>query len=152
MAKFGDQQTFYRVMRTTTYFSWVFCYLPIFVADIVIFIKVKWGFQLLILAIETAILQTISIILTIIEFRKGYSKLLSPPGESYAQFKQGKEMKVMGVDEDDDYEEGIPDFEEETLIRSRLKVEERETELRRKAFSQILSQVGVTFENHNSTD
>jgi hypothetical protein len=61
-------------------------------------------------------------------------------------------MRVMGVDEDDDYEEGIPDFEEETLIRSRLKVEERETELRRKAFSQILSQVGVTFENHNSTD
>lgn len=69
MAKFGDQQTFYRVMSMTTYFSWVFCYLPIFVADIVIFIKVKWGFQLLILAIETAILQTISIILTIIEFR-----------------------------------------------------------------------------------
>ena len=52
----------------------------------------------------------------------------------------------MGVDDDDDYEEGIPDFENETLIRSKLKHEEFETELRRKALSKILNQVGVTFE------
>lgn len=29
----------------------------------------------------------------------------------------------MGVDEEDDYEQGIPDFEEETLIRSKIKTE-----------------------------
>ena len=48
-------------------------------------------------------------------------------------------MAVMGVDDDDDYEEGIPDFENETLIRSKLKHEEFETELRRKALSKILN-------------
>ena len=32
-------------------------------------------------------------------------------------------MRVMGVDEEDDYEQGIPDFEEETLIRSKIKTE-----------------------------
>lgn len=56
MAKFGDQQTFYRVMRTSTYFSWIFCYIPIYIADILIFIKIKWGYTLLVLGIETAVL------------------------------------------------------------------------------------------------
>lgn len=45
----------------------------------------------------------------------------------------------MGVDEEDDYEEGIPDFEEETLIRSKAKTQDFETELRRKAFVKILN-------------
>lgn len=44
MAKFGKPETFYRVMRTTTYFSWFFCYIPIYAADIIVLIKIKWGY------------------------------------------------------------------------------------------------------------
>lgn len=55
-------------------------------------------------------------------------------------------MRVMGVDEEDDYEQGIPDFEEETLIRSKAKTLDFETELRRKALVKILNQVGATIE------
>ena len=55
-------------MRTVTYFQFVFCYGAIFVADILIFIYVKWGFQLQILGIETFILQTLLLILTWREF------------------------------------------------------------------------------------
>lgn len=51
----------------------------------------------------------------------------------------------MGVDEEDDYEQGIPVLDEKTLLRSKLKTEKFETELRRKAFSKILNQVGVSF-------
>lgn len=87
MAKFGTPQTFYRIMRTATFFSWIFCYVPIFIADALILIKIKWGYQLLILAIETAVLQTFSILLTLIEFRQGFKKLLSPVGDHYATFK-----------------------------------------------------------------
>jgi hypothetical protein len=64
MAKFGNQPEFFQVMRSATYFSWIFCYGPIFAADIVILTKIKWGYQLLILAVETIILQTMSIVLT----------------------------------------------------------------------------------------
>lgn len=71
-------------MQTTTYFSWIFCYLPIFIADIIIFAKIKWGYQLLILGIETAILQTVSIILTWIELKQGCKNLLAPVGVNYA--------------------------------------------------------------------
>ena len=45
----------------------------------------------------------------------------------------------MGVDDDEDYEQGIPDFEEHTLIRSKLKTEELEIELRRRALAKILN-------------
>lgn len=79
--------------------------------------------------------------MTWIEFRQG-PKLLRPIGEHYAQFKKGKEMRVMAVDEDD-YFEGIPDIETKTLIRSRATHEDRETELRRRAFVKILNTVGV---------
>jgi hypothetical protein len=78
------------------------------------------------------------------EFRQGFKKLLNPIGEHYAQFKKGKEMRVMAFDQESDYEEGILDVDDETFIRSRAKVEDHETELRRKAFVKILHQVGVS--------
>ena len=51
----------------------------------------------------------------------------------------------MGGLDEDDYEEGIPDMDEQTLIRSRVKYEENEIALRQKALSKILSQVGGDF-------
>jgi hypothetical protein len=81
MAKFGKSKSFYRVMRTPTYFQWIFCYLPIYVVDVIIFLKIEWGYQLLILGIETFVLQTLIIIMTWIEFSKGSQKLLEPQGE-----------------------------------------------------------------------
>lgn len=70
-ARFGRPEKFFYLLRLSSYFSFVFCYGFIFIADIVILINVKWGFQLVILAIETMILQVIVVVLTIIEFRKG---------------------------------------------------------------------------------
>ena len=45
----------------------------------------------------------------------------------------------MGGLEDDDYEEGIPDMDEDTLIRSKIKTEQLEINLRQKAFARILN-------------
>jgi hypothetical protein len=56
MAKFGRPLEFYRVLRLISTFSFIFSYGAIFVADVVILIKIRWGYQLLVLAIETAIL------------------------------------------------------------------------------------------------
>jgi hypothetical protein len=43
-------------VRLTAYFSFVFCYGFIFIADVLIITRVDWGYQLLVLAIETIIL------------------------------------------------------------------------------------------------
>ena len=57
----------------------------------------------------------------------------------------------MGGLDEDDYEEGIPDMDEQTLIRSRVKYEENEIALRQKALSKILSQVGGDFQKAKKT-
>ena len=77
MARFGRHQQFYYLQRMTAYFSFVFCYAFIFIADALILTKIEWGYQLVILAIETIVLQLIIIILTCLEFRKGATKLLN---------------------------------------------------------------------------
>jgi uncharacterized membrane protein YagU involved in acid resistance len=59
-----------------TYFSFIFAYGFIFVADLLIFAKVKWGYQLLVLGIETFILQILVIVLTWLESRKPPEELL----------------------------------------------------------------------------
>lgn len=83
------------------------------------------------MGIETFILQTLLIILTYFEFKEGSQKLLAAGGESYTMItatprKGGNvaQLKVMGAMEDSDYEEGIPDMDEDTLIRSKYKTEE----------------------------
>ena len=52
------------------------------------------------------------------------------------------QVRVMGVMDDDDYEEGIPDIDEDTLIRSKIKTEQLEISLRQQALARILNQVG----------
>ena len=55
--------------------------------------------------------------------------------------KGGKQVRVMGGLDDDDYEEGIPDLDEDTLVRSKIKTEQHEIGLRQKALARILNQV-----------
>jgi len=43
MAKFGAPLEYYRIVRMVSYFSFIFCYGFIFIADLLIFAKVKWG-------------------------------------------------------------------------------------------------------------
>jgi len=51
-------------LRLLTLFNYIFTYGPIFVADIYIFFAIGWGHQVLVLAIETFILQILIIYLT----------------------------------------------------------------------------------------
>ena len=55
------------------------------------------------------------------------------------------QLRVMSGLDEDDYEEGIPDMDEQTLIRSKVSYEENEVALRQKAFTKILNQVGENF-------
>ena len=143
MARFGRHNQFFWIQRLTAYFSFVFCYGFIYIADIIILSRVEWGYQLSILAIETLILQTIIIILIVIEFRKGADALLNNKGEQFAMIKNKAPVRVMGFqDEDDHYDEGVPDIDEDTLIRSKIKTEQLEIGLRQKALARILNQVG----------
>jgi len=124
MARFGRHAQFFYLQRLTAYFSFVFCYCFIFVADIIILTRVKWGYQLSMLAIETLILQLVVVVLTIVEFRKGADALLNSQGEGFAMIKNKAPVRVMGFqDEDDHYDEGVPDIDEDTLIRSKIKTE-----------------------------
>lgn len=77
LAKFGKPMEYYRVMKMLNYFSYIFVYGFIFIADLVILIKVKWGNQLLILGIETALLQILIIVLTYLENKRPPVELLS---------------------------------------------------------------------------
>ena len=143
-AKFGRMKNFFFILRLSSYFSFVFVYGPIFVADFLIFAEVKWGYQLFVLAIETMVIQIFIIIMTVIEFRGGAERLLNPKRSSveFQRIKPSKNLRVMGgLEDDDDYEEGIPDMDEKTLIRSRVKTEQHEISLRQKAFSHIIAQV-----------
>ena len=64
------------MLRLSAYFSFVFCYGFIFLADAMILAKIDSAYQLFVLAIETIILQVLLILLTILEFRKGAKALL----------------------------------------------------------------------------
>ena len=75
-AKFYDHKRFFYLLRLTAYFSFIFCYGFIFIADVIILGQVDSGYQLYILAIETIVLQLLLIILTVLEFRKGADGLL----------------------------------------------------------------------------
>ena len=70
MARFGNHQNYYRILRFTSFFSFIFVYIFIGIADVYILIKLKWGFQIYILAIETLVLAIVIIVLTLLEYRK----------------------------------------------------------------------------------
>jgi hypothetical protein len=51
-------------LKMLTYFHFVFVYAPIYLADLIIIASVSWGHQVLVLAWETFILQTLMIYMT----------------------------------------------------------------------------------------
>ncbi len=69
-----------------TYFSFVFVYVPIIIADIFIFVKVEWGYQLLVLGIESFMLSIFVMSLTVIEFRNA-KRLIMSGDEQYVRIK-----------------------------------------------------------------
>jgi len=56
LAQFDKPDIFFRIMRMMSYFSFIFTYGAIFIADFVIFSRVSWGYQLLVVGIETFLL------------------------------------------------------------------------------------------------
>ena len=99
-----------------------------------------------ILAVESLVLQIVIIALTVIEFRKGAMYLDCLRGNSMVKAANKKPLRVMGAATDEDYEEGIPDMDEKTLIRARYEHEEREVNLRKVALSKLLKQVNMAFD------
>jgi len=73
-------------LRMVTYFSFVFVYVPIIIADIFIFVKVEWGYQLLVLGIESFMLSIFVMSLTVIEFRNA-KRLIMSGDEQYVRIK-----------------------------------------------------------------
>ena len=139
LANFDEPRSaVHKHLKMMTYFQYVFVYIPIFIADVVIFKFVGWD-QLLVLAIETCILQTVVIILTHYEF-KNPDKLYADGELEYSTLKPRKngQIAVMGMVEED----GI---EEDHLVRQDKSNYEYEVMLRKKALTAILQQVGKNF-------
>ena len=130
LAHFEDPaKNFVKPLRYATYLSFLFVYIPIIAADVVIFLQVEWGYQILILAIEGATLAVLVAVLSIFELRNA-ERLLLTGDEQYIRIKPkayNNLGNVMGVDVD-----------ESTLIRSRVMDDEYEIKLRKKALVQIL--------------
>jgi len=126
----------HKLLKMMTYFQWVFVYAPIFLADLLILAEVGWGHQLLVLAIETAVLQTVVLILTWREF-KNPDQLYADGEGQYSSLKPRKngQIAVMGAFEEDG-------MDETHLIRQDKRTYEYEVMLRKKALTAILQQVG----------
>jgi hypothetical protein len=80
------------------------------------------------------------IILITAEMWKGSQALLQ--GGTYHTLKtKNNELKVRGgfMDDDDDYDAGVPEINEMTLIRSRAEFEEVEINMRKQALVKILN-------------
>jgi hypothetical protein len=77
------------------------------------------------------------------EYRQNSKQLLDTYGEGWSAIKKSGQLRVMSGLDEDDYEEGIPDMDETTLIRSKVKYEDAEVALRQKALAKILNQVGI---------
>jgi len=140
LANFDDPRSaVHKHLKMMTYFQYVFVYLPIFFADVLIFAFVEWGHQLLVLAIETCILQILMIILTHYEFKKP-DELYTDGEGGYSTLKPRKngQIAVMGMLDGD----GI---EEDHLVRENKNQFEYEVMLRKKALTAILQQVGKNF-------
>jgi len=50
------KQAIHRNLKLVTYFKYIFVYIPVFIADLIIVTNIEWGHQLLVIAIETFIL------------------------------------------------------------------------------------------------
>jgi len=93
----------HRNLKMMTLFHYVFVYGPIFFADFLIIVSTKWGHQLLILAIETFVLQLLVLYLTFKEMKDPGALYSEGAGQKYSTLKPKKQSKVavMGFYEDD---------------------------------------------------
>ena len=121
-----------------TYFSFIFVYLPILVADIIIWAKVQWGYQLLILSVESFILIIAQLILTFLEFRR-LDKLVLRGDEQYTRIKPKFINDTMVMS-------GMVDVDETTLVRGKVVDDDYEVFLRKKAFVSVINQVKKNYE------
>lgn len=140
-AVFDDPNTStHRNLRMLSLFQLVFVYAPIFVADVYIFFAVGWGHQVLVLAIETFILQLFVMYLTLEEFKDPEKMYLQSEMADYQTLKPRKngQIAVMGAFDDD----GIDEL---NLVRLDQGDHEYEVQLRKKALTAILQQVSLNF-------
>ena len=121
-----------------TYFSFIFVYLPILVADIIIWAKVRWGYQLLILSVESFLLIIAQLILTFLEFRR-LDKLVLRGDEQYTRIKPKFINDTMVMS-------GMVDVDETTLVRGKVVDDDYEVFLRKKAFVSVINQVKKNYE------
>lgn len=110
-----------------TIFSCIFVYIPILAADFLIITEVEWGYQLLVLGIESCLLALFVVVLTICEMRNP-EKLLMPGNDEYQRIrpKQFDHSAVMS---------GIDMMDESSLVRSKVHDDDYEVQLRKKALA-----------------
>ena len=133
-AVFDDPNTStHRNLRMLSLFQLVFVYAPIFVADIYIFFAVRWGHQVLVLAIETFMLQIFMMYLTYQEFKNPEKMYLQSELADYQTLKPRKngQISVMGAFDDD----GIDEL---NLVRLNQGDHEYEVQLRKQALTALL--------------
>lgn len=101
----GPRQAIHKNLKMMTYFHYIFVYGPIFVADFLIIVATKWGHQVLVLAIETALLQTLVIYLTLREFKD--PQYLYSDQSKYSKLRPKKQgqVAVMGLFEEHELDE-----------------------------------------------
>jgi len=119
---------FFQQIRMVTYFSFIFVYCPIVIADFILFATVDWGYQLLVLAIESFIFALFIFFATIVEF-KDHDKWFTSGDEQFLRIKPRRLQGVMS---------GI-EMDESSMIRGKGQDDDYEVQLRKKALLSILS-------------
>ena len=126
LAQFDNPKSaIHQQLKMLTLFQCIFAYSPIFLADLIIISKVGWGHQILVLAIETFLLQILMMLLTYFEF-KDPEGLYTEGEVDYSSLKPRKsgQIAVMGAFED----EGM---DETHLVRVERRDHEYEVNLRK---------------------
>lgn len=135
----SPRQAMHKQLKLMTYFSYVFVYIPIFLADLIIIFRVGWGHQVLVLAVETFFLQLLIVYLTYKEFQDP-DRLYAQGKSLFSKLKPRKQgqVAVMGMFEDQE-------IDNQKLIRKDKGIRDYQVELRKRALTAILKQVGSNF-------
>lgn len=88
----NPQNAIHKHLIMVTHFHFVFVYGAIFFADFIIIISTRWGHQLLVLAIETSILQALMIYLMISELKN--PQQLYADQSKYSKLRPKKQAQV----------------------------------------------------------
>ena len=121
-----------------THFHFIFVYGPIFVADFIIIVSTRWGHQVLVLAIETALLQALLMYLTINEFKDPQYLYTDQSKYSKLRPKKQAQVAVMGLFEEHE-------LDEEQLIKEEKGLRNYHASLREECMTKLMKQVGDNF-------